>query len=80
MHLATYDIMKAYDHIPHAPLIALLRFGRRKKTPTPKTRVSIWTLLRNPGRFTARPFPVYFTTRLSVVRTFSVLSKVESGL
>ena len=25
-------------------------FGRREKTPTPKTRVSIWTLLRTPGQ------------------------------
>ena len=37
--------------------------GRREKTPTPKTRVSIWTLLRTPGRFTTRPLPVYFTTK-----------------
>ena len=46
-----------------------------EKTPAPKTRVSIWTLLRTPGRFTTRPLPVYFTTRMSVVRPFSVLSK-----
>ena len=54
-------------------------FGRREKTPTPKTRVSIWTLLRTPGRFTTRPLPVYFTTKMSVVRPFSVLSKDEIG-
>ena len=41
-------------------------FGRREETPTPKTRFSIWTLLRTPGRFTIRPF--------------SVLSKDEIGL
>ena len=54
-------------------------FGRREKTPTPKTRFSIWTLLRTPGRFTTRPLPVYFTTKMSVVRPFSVLSKDEIG-
>ena len=37
--------------------------GRREKTPTPKTRFSIWTLLRTPGRFTTRPLPVYFTIK-----------------
>ena len=34
-----------------------------EKTPTPKTRFSIWTLLRTPGRFTTRPLPVDFTTK-----------------
>ena len=53
--------------------------GRREKTPTPKTRFSIWTLLRTPGRFTTRPLPVHFTTKMSVVRPFSVLSKDEIG-
>ena len=53
--------------------------GRREKTPTPKTRFSIWTLRRTPGRFTTRPLPVYFTTKMSVVRPFSVLSKDEIG-
>ena len=56
-----------------------LSLGRREKTPTPKTRFSIWTLLRNPSRFTTRPLPVYFTTKMSVVRPFSVLSKDEIG-
>ena len=37
--------------------------GRRERTPTPKTRFSIWTLLRTPGRFTTRPLPVHFTTK-----------------
>ena len=54
-------------------------FGRREKTPTPKTRSSIWTLLRTPGRLTARPLPVHFSTKMSVVRPFSVLSKDEIG-
>ena len=27
---------------------------KKGKTPTTKTRVSIWTLLRTPGRFTTR--------------------------
>ena len=35
--------------------------------------------LRTPGRFTTRPLPVYFTTTMSVVRPFSVLSKDEIG-
>ena len=55
-------------------------FGRGAKTPTPKTRFSIWTLLRTPSRFTTRPLPVHFTTKMSVVRPFSVLSKDEIGL
>ena len=54
-------------------------FGRGEKTPTPKTRFSIWTLLRTLGHFTTRPLPVYFTTKMSVVRPFSVLSKAEIG-
>ena len=49
-------------------------------TPTPKTRFSMWTLLRTPGRFTTRPLPVHFTTKMSVVRPFSVLSKDELAL
>ena len=53
--------------------------GRGEKTPTPKTRFSIWTLLRTPGRFTTRSLPVYFTTKMSVVRPFSVLGKDEIG-
>ena len=56
-----------------------IKLGRREKTPTPKTRVSTWTLLRTPGRFTTRPLPVQFTTKMSVVRPFSVLSKDEIG-
>ena len=45
-----------------------------KRTPTPK--ISIWT---TPGRFTTRPLPVDFATKMSVVRPFSVLSKDEIG-
>ena len=41
-----------------------------KRPPTPKTRFSIWTLPRTPVRFTTRPLPVYFTTKMSVVRPF----------
>ena len=37
--------------------------GRREKTPTPKTRVSIWTLLRTPDRFTIKPLPMYLSQR-----------------
>ena len=53
--------------------------SKREKTPTPKTRFSIWTLLRTPDRFTTRPLPVHFTTKMSVVRPFSVHSKAEIG-
>ena len=37
--------------------------GRRPPPPRVKTRFSIWTLLRTPGRFTTRPLPVHFTTK-----------------
>ena len=57
-----------------------LTIWKKEKTPTPKTRVSIWTLLRTPGRFTTRPLLVHLTTKMSVVRPFSVLSKDEIGL
>ena len=46
-----------------------------KKIPTPKTRFSIWTLLRTPGR---TPTCVFYH-KMSVVRPFSVLSKDEIG-
>ena len=42
---------------------------KKGKTPTPKTRFSIWTLLRTPGRFTTRPLPVHLTIKMSVVRS-----------
>ena len=54
--------------------------GRREKTPTPKTRFSIWTLLRTPGRFTTRPLPVYFITKMSVVRPFRSLVRTKLAL
>ena len=53
--------------------------GIREKTPTPKTSFSIWSLLRTPGRFITRPLLVHFTTKMSVVRPFSVLRKDEIG-
>ena len=49
-----------------------LKLEEGRKTPTPKTRFSIWTLLRTPGRLTTRPLPVHFTT--------SVRSKAVFGL
>ena len=61
------------------PLQLMPYVGRREKTPTPKTRFSSWILLRTPGRFTTRPLPVYFTTKMSIVRPLSVLSKHEIG-
>ena len=60
-------------------LLSRLSLSKGKDPPTPKTRFSISTLLRTPGRFTTRPLPVYFTTKMSVVRPFSVLSKDEIG-
>ena len=60
-----------------------VRFDRvnwkKGKDPHPKARFSIRTLLRNPSRFTTRPLPVHFTTKMSVVRPFSALSKDEIG-
>ena len=61
------------------PDIKSIIIGRSEETPTPKTRFSIWTLLRTPGRFTTRPLPVYFTTKMSVVRPFSVLVRTKSA-
>ena len=54
--------------------------GRREKTPTPKTRFSIWTLLRTPGRFTTRPLPMHFATKMSVVRPFRSLVRTKLAL
>ena len=68
-----------YGWDPPSPIIQGICW-KKGKTPTPKTRVSIWTLPRTPGRFTTRPLPVYSTTKMSVVRPFSVLSKDEIGL
>ena len=47
-------------------------FGRREKTPTPKTRFSIWTLLRPPG-------PLYYKTLPCVVYHKNVRSKAVFG-
>ena len=58
-------------------LCSQFSFWKKGKTPTPKTRFRIWTLLRTPGRFTTRPLLVQFTTEMSVVRPFLVLSKDE---
>ena len=50
------------------------------KDPHPQDKIQHdWTLLRTPGRFTTRPLLVHFTTKMSVVRPFSVLSKDEIG-
>ena len=54
---------------------------KKGKDPHPQDKTQhIWTLLRTPGRFTTRPLPVHFTTKMSVVRPFSVLSKDEIRL
>ena len=47
-------------------------FGRREKTPTPKTRVSIWTLLRTPR-------PLYYKTPPCVSYHKKVCSKAVFG-
>ena len=47
--------------------------GRREKTPTPNTRVSVWTLLRTPGRFTTSPPP----SLCILSKTGRFLSKAE---
>ena len=72
----TLEMKKLIDNVQTGCFVEV---GRREKTPTPKTRFSIWTLLRTPGRFTTRPLPVHFTTEMSVARPFSVLSKDEIG-
>ena len=59
--------------------VCQLEEGKRPP-PKQKTRFSIWTLLRTPGRFTTRPLPVYFTTKMSAVRPFSVLIKTKLAL
>ena len=55
-------------------------FGRREKTPTPKTEFNLSTLLSTPGRFTTRPLPVHFTTKLSVVSRFPSLVRTKLAL
>ena len=55
------------------------KIGRREKTPHPQDTSQHLDLLRTPGRFTTRPLPVYFATKMSVVRPFSVLSEDEIG-
>ena len=55
-------------------------YWKKGKDPTPKTRFNLCTLLSTPGLFTTRPLPVHFTTKMSVVRPFSVLSKDKIGL
>ena len=56
-------------------------YWKKGEDPHPQDKIQqIWTLLRTPGRFTTRPLPVYsFSTKMSVVRPFSVLSKDEIG-
>ena len=51
-----------------------LPVGRGEKTPTPKTTSRIGTLLRTPGRITARSLLVYFTTKVPLVRLSRVLN------
>ena len=56
------------------------RIFMKKDPPPPRRESASGLLLRTPGRFTTRPLPVYFTTKMSVVRPFSVLSKDELAL
>ena len=52
---------------------------KKGKDPHPQDKSQHLDILRTPGRFTTRPLPVHFTTKMSVVRPFSVLSKDEIG-
>ena len=64
-------------------------FGRGEKAPTPTLSASVRkqldllranpVLLRAPGGFTTRHFPVYFTTKWPFIRPIEVLSKDEIG-
>ena len=53
---------------------------KKGKDPHPQDEIQhLLTLPRTPGRFPTRPLPVHFTTKMSVVRPFSVLRKDEIG-
>ena len=52
---------------------------KKGKDPHPQDKSQHLDFTKDPGRFTTRPLPVYFTTKMSVVRPFSVLSKDEIG-
>ena len=47
----------------------------KKGDPHPQDNIQHLNFTRTPSRFTTRPLPVYFTTKMSVVRPFSVFSK-----
>ena len=49
------------------------------KDPHPQDKIQHLDFTKDPGRFTTRPLPVSSTTKTSVVRPFSVLSKDEIG-
>ena len=57
----------------------LVLIGRREKTPTPKTRVSIWTLLRTPAALLQDPSLCIFYHKNVCSKAVSVLSKDETG-
>ena len=49
----TWRLLRSFGALWLIPITRII--GRREKTPTPKTRFSIWTLLRPPG-------PLYYKT------------------
>ena len=55
------------------------RVWKKGKDPHPQDKIQHLDLTKDPGRFTTRPLPIHFTTKMSVVRPFSVLSKDEIG-
>ena len=59
---------------------ALLHIGRREKTPHPQDKIQHLDLLRTAGRFTTRPLPAYFTTKMSVARPFWSLVRTKLAL
>ena len=61
-------------------LITAVILWKKGKDPHPKTRFSIWTLLRTPGHLTTRSLPVYSTTKMSVVRPFRSLVRTKLAL
>ena len=68
------DVMEhAVRHLlPFENLAELTSIERREKTPTPKRRFSIWTLLRTPG-------PLYYKTPPCVFCHKNVRSKAVFG-
>ena len=53
---------------------------KKGKDPHPQDKIQHLDFTKDPWPlYYTRPLPVYFTTKMSVVRSFSVLSKDEIG-